>query len=155
MTAHVRGSALAPALPRTAADITLRAGVAATLAVDAVVHWRLAEDYGLAFPGGVGGDTVFRVEAVLAVLVALYLLYRDSRPAWGAALAVLASAFVAVVLYRYVQVPQLGPIPSMYEPVWFTEKTVSALAEGAGALLAAAGLARVRHGRRGRRAARG
>ncbi len=136
------------------ADIALRVGVAVALAVDATIHWRLAEGYGLAFPGGVGGDTVFRAEAVLAVLVALYLLYRGSRPAWGAALTVLASAFIAVIVYRYVQVPQFGPIPSMYEPVWFTEKVIAAFAEAAGVMLAAVGLARVRHGRRGRRTSR-
>jgi hypothetical protein len=35
-----------------------------------------------------------------------------------------------VLLYRYVDVGSIGPIPNMYEPVWFGEKTHSAYAEG-------------------------
>ena len=134
-------AALAPAVPRGAVDAALRVGVVAALAVDAVVHWRLATGYGIAFPGGIGGDGVFRLEAVAAVLVAVWVALTGSRIAWASAFLVLASAFVAVVLYRYVPVPQLGPIPSMYEPIWFPEKTVSAVVEAVGALLAAAGLA--------------
>ena len=41
-----------------------------------------------------------------------------------------------LLLYRYNDISQFGPIPSMYEPIWYTKKTVSAFAEGA-ALLAA------------------
>jgi hypothetical protein len=132
---------LAPDFPRTAVDIALRVGVVVALAVDAVIHWRLAGGYDVAYPGGIGGGNVFRIEAVVAVLAALFLLWRGTRLAWGASFAVLASAFVAVVLYRYVEVPQIGPIPSMYEPVWFAEKTYSAVAEGVGAVLAAVGMA--------------
>lgn len=146
MTAGRAGQVLTPDFPRTAVDLALRAGVVAALAVDAVVHWRLAGGYDIAFPGGIGGGNVFRIEAVVAVLSALFLIWRGSRLAWGAAFVVLVSAFVAVVLYRYVKVPQLGPIPSMYEPAWFTEKTVSAVAEGAGAVLAAIGLSRAWRG---------
>ncbi len=119
--------------------LALRLAVVAALAVDAWVHWDLAPGYGVAFPGGVGGDVVFRAAAVAAVLAAVALLVTRSRWAWWAAAAVLGSAFVAVVLYRYVDVPQLGPLPAMYEPVWFRDKTVSAVAEGVGALLAVLG----------------
>lgn len=58
------------------------------------------------------------------------------------------SAFAAVVLYRYVDLPALGPLPAMYEPVWYGEKAASAAAEGAGAVLAGVGLARTRRTRR-------
>lgn len=136
---------LTPALPRTASEAVLRVAVAGALAVDAVVHWRLAPGYGVAFPGGVGGEAVFRIEAVVAILAAIFVLSTGSRAAWGGAFLVLASAFVAVVLYRYFEIPQLGPIPSMYEPVWYTEKTISAVVEGAGAVLAAVGLATASH----------
>jgi hypothetical protein len=55
----------------------------------------------------------------------------------GAIAALVAgSALLVVLVYRYRDVGQLGPIPSMYEPIWDTKKTVSAFAEGA-ALLAA------------------
>jgi hypothetical protein len=63
---------------------------------------------------------------------------------------VAGSAFIAVLLYRYVNVPAIGPIPAMYEPVWFFEKSLSAVAEGLGAVLAAVGFLR-RHSMRRRR----
>ncbi|WP_423183782.1 hypothetical protein [Arthrobacter sp. NyZ413] len=136
----------------TTLNVVLRILVAAALAVDAAVHWQLAPGYQLAAPGGIGQGNLFHLEAVVAVLVALYVLVRGSRPAFAAALLVAGSAFVAVVLYRYVDIPAIGPIPSMYEPVWFFGKSVSAVAEGLGALLAAVAL--VTHRRRTRRSER-
>jgi hypothetical protein len=41
-----------------------------------------------------------------------------------------------LLLYRYNGIGQLGPIPSIYELIWYTKKTVAAFAEGA-ALIAA------------------
>jgi hypothetical protein len=46
---------------------------------------------------------------------------------------------VGVVLYRYVDVPAIGPFPSLYEPVWFREKVVAAVAAAVGSLTAALG----------------
>lgn len=114
---------------------------AVALVIDAVVHFDLASAYQSAFPGGVGGGTVFRVEAVVAILAAAYVLIRRSRPSFAVAFVVAISAFGAVVLYRYVDVPAVGPIPAMYEPIWFFEKSLSAVAEGIGALTAAIGFA--------------
>ena len=70
------------------------------------------------------------------MLVAAYVLLRGSRLAFLTAAGVGLSAFAAVVLYRYVQVPGLGPIPPMYEPVWFFQKSLSAVVEGAAGALA-------------------
>lgn len=132
---------------------TLRAGpvtrgiglvAAAGLVADAVVHLRSAPGYQLAAPAGIGQGNLFRVEALVAVLVALWVLVRPSRVSFAAAFLVAASALAAVLLYRYVDVPPFGPIPSMYEPLWFPEKTLSAVAEALGALAALAGLARTR-----------
>jgi hypothetical protein len=131
-------------------DIALRLLVAAALAVDAVVHVRLAPGYQLAAPGGIGQGNLFLLEAAAAILVGLYVLLRGSRAAYAAALLVAGSAFIAVLLYRYVNVPAIGPIPAMYEPVWFFEKSLSAVAEGLGAVLAAVGFLR-RHSRLRRR----
>ena len=124
----------------TSLDLVLRLLVAAALVVDAVVHLRLASNYQLAFPDGIGGGTLFRVEAAVAILAAAYVLIRGSRASYALAFGVAASAFVAVVLSRYVELPAVGPIPSMYEPLWFFEKSLSAVAEGAGAVLAAIGI---------------
>lgn len=125
-------------------EIVLRMLIAAALVIDAVVHFTLAPGYQLSAPDGIGGGNLFRIEAAAALVAAIYLLVRPSRPAYGFALLVAGAGFIAVMLYRYVDVPALGPIPGMYEPVWFFEKTLSAIAEAAGATLAVIGLARFR-----------
>ena len=132
-------------------DILLRLLVAAALVIDAVVHFDLASGYQLGASGGIGEGNLFRIEAVAAVLVGLYVLVRGSRPAYAAAVVVAGSAFIAVLLYRYVDIPALGPIPAMYEPVWFFEKSLSAVAEGLGAVLAGVGYLRQRGSARRRR----
>ncbi|MGM7775563.1 hypothetical protein ACSVHC_06005 [Arthrobacter sp. KNU-44] len=131
-------------MSRRPKDILLRLLVAAALVVDAVVHFDLASGYQLGAPGGIGEGNLFRIEAVAAVLVGLYVLVRGSRPAYAAAVVVAGSAFLAVILYRYVDIPAIGPLPSMYEPVWFFEKSLSAVAEGLGAVLAGVGYFRQR-----------
>lgn len=131
-------------MSRRPRDILLRLLVAAALVVDAVVHFDLASGYQLGAPGGIGEGNLFRIEAVAAVLVGLYVLVRGSRPAYAAAVVIAGSAFLAVLLYRYVDIPAIGPLPSMYEPVWFFEKSLSAVAEGLGAVLAGVGYFRQR-----------
>jgi hypothetical protein len=93
--------------------------VAAGLITSAVIHFQLAPGYQQAAPGGIGQGNLFRIQASVAILSALYVL--------------------AMILYRYVQLPAIGPIPSMYEPVWFTEKVVTAVVEGIAGVLAIAG----------------
>jgi hypothetical protein len=57
-------------------------------------------------------------------------------PRWRSAL-----ALGAVLLYRYVDVGSLGPLPDMYEDTWQVPgKLLSAYAEGAAVLLAGVGL---------------
>lgn len=132
------GQAHGPASRRaTAADIGLRGLVILGLAADAVIHLRLAAGYQAAAPGGIGEGTLFRIEAGLAILAAVAVLLRATRPSLALAFLVAAGGLAAVLLYRYVDIPAIGPIPSMYEPVWFTQKTISAIAE---ALAAAAAL---------------
>lgn len=126
-----------------AGSLVVRSLVALGLAVDGAIHLRLASGYQLAAPGGIGEGTLFRLQAVLAIVVALAVLVRGGRLLFVVAFLVAGAALGAVLLYRYVDVPALGPFPSMYEPVWFPEKTLSAVAEalaaiGALGLLAAA-----------------
>lgn len=123
------------------AELLLRLLVAASLAVDAVVHLRLAEGMQLAAPGGIGGGTLFRLQAVAAIVVGLWLLVRGSRWAYLASALVLASIVAAVLLYSFVDVPPLGPIPRMYDPLWSPIKIVSTVVEAVGAVLAVVGAA--------------
>lgn len=118
--------------------LVLRALTAAGLIVSAVIHLQLAPGFQLAAPTGIGGGDLFRIQAVVAILAALHVLVRGSRTAFALAGCVALSALAAVILYRYVQVPAIGPIPSMYEPVWYAKKILTAAAEalaGAAALL--------------------
>ncbi|WP_246848541.1 hypothetical protein [Pseudarthrobacter sp. NIBRBAC000502772] len=128
--------------------MALRVLTALALFIDAGVHIYLAPGYQAASPGGIGQGNLFYLESAAAVLAALWVLFRGSRASFALALVVALSAFVAVVLYRYVDIPAFGPFPAMYEPVWFLEKSLSAVAEGAGALLAAVGLVRTAPKRR-------
>lgn len=124
--------------------IALRVLIALGLAVDAYIHFVLAPQYQQAYPDGMGGGNLFRIQAVAAILAGLYVLIRGSRLSYAIAAVVALSAFAAVVLSVYIQLPQVGPIPAMYEPLWFFEKTVSAVAEGIAGILAVIGFFMVR-----------
>lgn len=125
--------------PQMRSAWVLRAGVAASLVVSAVVHVQLAPGYQQAAPGGFGQGNLFLVQAGAAALAAVFVLLKASRMAFAAAAVVGLSSLAAVLLYRYVQVPAIGPLPSMYEPVWYTAKAITALAEAVAGALAAAG----------------
>lgn len=134
---------LAPRPPRGVLDAGLRLTTAAALAVDAALHLQLARNYNLAAPAGIGEGNLFRLESAVALLAAILVLAYGSRGAYGLAFLVAASATAAALIYRYVDVPAIGPIPAMYEPVWFTKKVLATAAEALGTLTAAAGWAAV------------
>ncbi len=142
--ARTRRATSAANANRSALGVILRILVVAALAVDAVVHIRLAPGYQLAAPDGIGEGNLFYLESAAAIVAALYVLIRGSRPAFWLALVVLAAGLAAVLLYNYVNVPAIGPIPAMYDPLWFPEKSISAIAQGLGVVFAVAGLARLR-----------
>jgi hypothetical protein len=119
---------------------TLRVATAAALGVDAVVHWQNAPAYD-AVTATVSQGGLFRAEAVVAVVAGLLVLVRPRPSSWLVALLVAASALGAVLLYRYVDVGVLGPLPDMYENTWQVPgKLLSAYAEAAAVVLAALGL---------------
>lgn len=118
-------------------QLALRVVAAAGLTVDAYVHADLAAGFD-ANGSDISQGTLFRVEAALASLAALLVLVHGRRLAAAFALVVSLSAFGAVLLYKYVDVGTLGPLPNMYEPIWYTEKTVSMVAEGVAAVASAA-----------------
>ncbi|MQY05998.1 hypothetical protein [Actinomadura macrotermitis] len=119
--------------------IVLRVLVAAGLAVDAVVHWRFAPDMAGVQGGSIGGDVIFYAQAAVAGAVGLLVLFLARRWTYALAFLVAASAVGALLLYYFVRVGPLGPLPDMSEPVWYTEKTVSAAGEGVAALAALLG----------------
>ncbi|HEV7146854.1 MAG TPA: hypothetical protein VGN48_07645 [Pedococcus sp.] len=122
----------------------LRVVIAAGLGVDAVIHLQLAAQYQLAAPGGIGQGNLFRIQAIAAALAALWVLVRGGRRAAWSAAAIAASALAAVMLYRYVDIPAIGPLPAMYEPLWFAQKTATAVAEAVAVLAAVVDLLRHR-----------
>lgn len=114
------------------ADIVLRVLAVAGLAVSAWIHLDLAHLYKSL------GDTItqadlFYAQAAVAAVVALWLLVTGMRTAWWAAALVGAGSFAAVMLYRYVDVGTIGPIPNMHDASWLPspDKAISAAAEAA------------------------
>ena len=128
-----------------AGRLLLRLLVAAGLAVDAYVHADLAPLYD-GIRGSISQGDLFRIEAGAAAAAALIVVVAGRRTGLWLAFAVAASALGALLLYRYVDVGRLGPLPNMYEPGWFPEKTTAAVAEATAGALSAVGLLRgVRH----------
>ena len=120
----------------TALAMVLRVLAAAALGVDAIVHARLAAGYQSASPGGFGEGNLFLAEAAVAAAAGLYVLIRGSRLAWLLALLTAAGGLAVLLLYRYVDIPAFGPFPAMYEPIWYFEKTLTALSQALVILLA-------------------
>ena len=121
--------------------LAVRVLTAAALAVSAGVHLELSSS-----PYYAGGQltlgALFLAQAVVAGLVALWVLVRPSRAAYAAAAAVAVASFLALVVSTYVRLPSVGPFPVLYEPFWYGDKVAAAVAAAAAALAAAAGLAR-------------
>lgn len=128
--------------------LVLRIVIAAALVVDAVVHLMLAPGYEQAAPGGLGQGTLFVVQSIVALLIAVYVLVRGSKLSYALAAMIAFAALFAVILYRYVDVPAIGPIPAMYEPIWYFEKTLTAVVEAIAGILAIIGFTMVGRRRR-------
>lgn len=107
------------------------------LAVDAYIHWHLAPSFdtliGTASPH-LSQGLLFRVEAVLALIAMLVLMVTQRRLATGFAFLTAAGGLAALLLYRSVDVGGFGPLPDMYDPTWYTEKTICAVAEAVAAV---------------------
>ena len=125
---------------RRQAPAALRVVVAVAFAVSALVHLDLAER-----PWFAGGEVtlsgLWLADAVAALLVGGWVLFRPSRAAWAVAVLVATGSLLALLLATYVQVPGPGPLPTVYDPLWFTEKVVAAGAAAVAAAGAAVALA--------------
>ena len=124
--------------------LVLRVIAAACLGISAYVHLHLAHRYG--FPGTISGETIFRIQGVVAASIGVLLLVTGNKWVWVAAALVGLASFTAVMLYRYVDVGAIGPLPNMYDSTWepSPEKLLSAIVEIAVPLLWLIDLA-VRH----------
>jgi hypothetical protein len=110
-------------------ELVVRAVVVLGLAVDAYVHLRMAPVMDIAAPGGIGGGNLFRIQGAVAGAAALLLLLVPRWWTYGVAVLVALSALGPVLLYHFVNVPAIGPIPSMYDPLWSPEKVVTIVGE--------------------------
>ncbi|QFG23760.1 hypothetical protein [Actinomadura sp. WMMB 499] len=115
--------------------------MAAGLVVDAVVHWMYAPDMAYVQGGSISGELLFQVQAAVAGVAAVIVLTYANRWAYALAFMVAGSAVGALLLYHYADVGVLGPLPDMYDPVWYTEKWLSLVGEGIAAVAAVAGFA--------------
>jgi len=113
------------------------------LAVSGVVHAMLASRY-QAVGHQITEGQLFVGQAVSAAGVTGWLLFRDKASAWVLGLIVMVGSLAAVLVTYYVRIPAVGPLPGLFEPLWFPSKVGSAVAEGAFVVLATARLARVR-----------
>lgn len=113
----------------TSRERVVRGVVVLGLAVDAFVHLRMAPVMDVAAPGGIGGGNLFRIQGTVAAVVALLVLLLPRAWSYGLAALVGLSALVPVLLYHFVDVPPIGPIPRMYDPFWSPEKVVSIVGE--------------------------
>jgi len=118
--------------------VLLRLVVVAGLAV--YVHLHLAASYD-ANTATISEGTLFRVEAGVAGLAAVLVLLTRTQIGVMVAFLVAAGGVGVVLLYQYVDVGAVGPLPNMYEPLSYPEKTDSLIAEAVAALAALALLA--------------
>ena len=136
----------------TAGERLLALITAALLGYDAYVHLHDAAKYDGFKSSVMTEGTLFRIQAVVAIVVGVLLLLWPRIITWLLSLLVAGSAAVAVTLYTYVNVGQLGPLPNLYENTWHQPgKLPSAIAEAAAALISLLGLMLAARTRRRRR----
>ncbi|MEP7022078.1 MAG: hypothetical protein ABI808_15650, partial [Pseudonocardiales bacterium] len=92
------------------------------LGIDAYTHLDLADIYTGVKTGTLSQATLFRIEAVAAILAAVAVVMRTNRLTAALVALVTGGGAFALLLYRFVDVGKLGPLPDMYEPFWYTKK---------------------------------
>ena len=124
--------------------IALLLVTAAALVVNAVIHLRLAGPFDAITGTLVSQGMLFRIQAAVNIAAAALLL---TRSRWAAALAALVAAgglgLVVITTLVPLDLTTIG-LPFLFEPVWYADKVVSALAQALALVtaLAAALLAR-------------
>jgi hypothetical protein len=128
------------AVMSTAASRVLRLLVVVGLAVDVYVHFHLASRFDPIVGSGshaVSEGQLFRAEGAVAAVAMVLVLLFDRPVTVLLAFLVAGAGTAAVVLYAVFDVGAHGPIPDMYDASWYTEKTVSLVAEAVAAVAAA------------------
>jgi hypothetical protein len=113
--------------------VLARVVTAAALVTSGAIHLHLASRYAPIRTSVLSQQELFIAQGVVAIVAAAAILARGRRP--EALLAFLAGAgsLTAVLVYYHVNVGRIGIVPNMYEPVWYTQKTLSAYADGVSA----------------------
>lgn len=109
--------------------IALRVLAVAALGISSYVHLHVAHLY--SYGSTITGTDMFVGQGIVAAVVAVVLLVTGNRWVWVLAALVGLASFGAVMLYRYVDVGAIGPIPNMYDATWqpSPDKLMSAIAE--------------------------
>jgi hypothetical protein len=109
---------------------------AAGLAYDAKIHLNLATTYDAIKSSTISQGDLFRIEGALAIAAAvLVLVFR--RPVFALiAFLVAGGGLVPLLVYRYYDIGAIGPLPSMYEPAWYPDKTHTCIAQAISAAAA-------------------
>jgi hypothetical protein len=110
---------------------------AAGLGYDAKIHFKLAPAYDQIKSSTVSQGDLFRVEAWLAIGAAVLLVALRKPIAALIALSVAGGGLVPLLVYRYYDFGSLGPLPAMYEPAWYPDKSHTAIAQAIAAAAAA------------------
>ena len=125
---------------------------AAGLVVNAVIHLSLAGPYDAITGTVIGQGDLFRIQAMANIALAALLLVGLKYRGWAVIVA-LAAAAVAAGGLSLVVITALVPLdltplglPYLFEPIWFADKVVSAVAQGialvAACVIAALGVRR-------------
>ena len=122
--------------------LALRVIGALALGFSAYLHFRIAAERPPLFADGqVTLSGLFVAQAVTATAVSLWVLVHGVRLAWLAFGAVALGSLTALLLSVYVQIPSIGPFPAIFEPLWYTDKVLAAIAAGVATIVAIAALA--------------
>jgi len=119
--------------------IALYALTGAGLIVNAVIHLQLAATFDAVTGSLLSQGDLFRIQAAAGILITVGLVI--ARRAWVAAIAAVIAIGGLGMLVLTTLVPldltALG-LPAIFEPVWYSDKVIAALAQGIAALAAAA-----------------
>jgi hypothetical protein len=132
--------------PHGPLSLVLATLTAACLGVSGFIHLDLADSFSHNPSGTIKEDVIFRIQGVGVIVVALLVLTaavflkgKLSGLIFLVAALTMAGSVAAVLITRYYDPGTFLFLPDMYEPLWYTEKTVSLLVEALGTLFALGG----------------